>query len=102
MCEVRRTLHPRYNTTSCRWPASGSVGTALVGGVASHVLTTRAWSRAARGFHRQGDLILVEPDLQDPHGDAVARTHDFTRVLHEPIGQLGDVHEPVLMDADVD
>ncbi len=52
--------------------------------------------------HRQRDPLALEIDLQHPDLDHVARLDDLGRVLDEAVGQLGDVHQPVLVHADID
>ena len=46
--------------------------------------------------------LLRDVHLLDAHLDDVAGLHHLARVLDEAVGQLGDVHEPVLVHADVD
>ena len=52
--------------------------------------------------HGERDLLAVAIDFFDPHLHRVADAHDITRVLNEAVGQLGDVHEAVLVHTHVD
>jgi hypothetical protein len=47
-------------------------------------------------------LIFVEIHVDHAHLDAVAGAHGFARILNEAIRKLRDMHEPVLMHANVD
>ena len=51
--------------------------------------------------HSQRDAFACGIDFQHFHFDHIAGFHHFARVLDELIGQGGDVHQAVLMDADV-
>ena len=51
--------------------------------------------------HGQRDAFSGGIDFQHFHFHHVAGFHDFARVLDEFIGESGDVHQTVLMDADV-
>src|SRR5207245_7312649 len=67
--------------------------------------TARAWRwrcRGARLLDGQADTAAfpVEPD--DFDFDAVADLHHLARIAHEAVGQLADMHQAVLMHADVD
>jgi hypothetical protein len=52
--------------------------------------------------HGQGDAAAGEVDLDDAYADHVAGLHHGARVADEMIGERGDVHETVLVHADVD
>src|SRR5262249_61677970 len=67
---------------------------------------TRLFANAFRvalplALHRQGDLILLQIDLDHADCDAVARADHFARVLAEAVADPRDVNEAVLMHADV-
>ena len=51
--------------------------------------------------HGQRDTFACGVDFQHFHFHHVSGFHHFARVLDEFIGQGGDVHQAVLMDADV-
>ncbi len=51
---------------------------------------------------RQRDALARDLDLQHLHLDDVARLHDLARVLDEGLGHRRDVHQTVLMHADID
>ena len=46
--------------------------------------------------------LRCEVDLEHAHGQLLADLHDLARVLDELVGELRDVDEAVLVDADVD
>src|SRR5262249_49237313 len=50
----------------------------------------------------EGDALAIEVDLEDAHLELVADLHHVAGVLDEAVGELGDVDEPVLVDAHVD
>ena len=53
-------------------------------------------------LHGQRDALARDVHLLDAHLDHVAGLHHLARVLDEAVGQLGDVHQAVLVHADVD
>ena len=53
------------------------------------------------GFHGERDAVALEIDLHDGDMDFLADLDDFRGVADEVIGELADVDEPVLMDADI-
>src|SRR5436305_2018333 len=58
-----------------------------------------------RGFiepHRQRDPSAFWVDLQHLDTDDIARLRNFARVLDISIGHCGDVHQPVLVNPDID
>ena len=53
-------------------------------------------------FHGEGNPLLLLVHLQHPDGDDVAHGAHLGGVLHPAaLPELGDVHQPVLVDADV-
>ena len=57
----------------------------------------------AAGFdHRQRDTSPLLVDFHDPDFDDVADGHDLVCVLHITIGQLADMHQAAVFEADVD
>ena len=50
---------------------------------------------------RQGDALAARVHLHHAHLHHVARLHHLARVLHEAVGQHRDVHQPVLVHADI-
>src|SRR5262245_34640657 len=48
---------------------------------------------------RESDALAAEVHTEHAHLQAIADLHDVARVLHEPVGQLRDVHEAVLVHA---
>src|SRR5690606_17591947 len=85
-----------------------SVGGSLRGAVARAVWHARRASVVARGsidrarFHGERDALALDIHILDPHLYDIAGLHHLARVLDEAIRQLGDVHQPVLMHADID
>ena len=53
-------------------------------------------------LHRQGDSLARQIDVHHPDLDDVAGFDDVAGILDEAIGELRDVHEAVLVHADVD
>src|SRR5690606_36373363 len=84
-----------------RSAGAGSAGSA---GTRSGRGTVATAARRQLGFaaHREGDSVSGEIDLHHGHHDALLRFHDRRGVLHERVGELAHMHEPVLMNADVD
>src|SRR5262249_31798660 len=64
------------------------------------VLSLRA-RRFLRRLDRKRDLVFLAVDVEHFDLHAIAGAHRLARVLDEAGGELRDVHEPVLMDADV-
>src|SRR5690606_5010712 len=58
--------------------------------------------RPGTALHRERDALALDIDLQHRHLDHLPRPHRLARILDEAVGQLGDVHQAVLVDADVD
>lgn len=54
------------------------------------------------GFHGEGDAVAFEIDLGDGDVDFLADFDDFGSISDEVIGELGNVDESVLMDANID
>ena len=54
------------------------------------------------GLHREGDALGFGVGGEDLDLDDLAGFDGFAGVLDEAVGQLGDVDEAVLVDADVD
>ena len=71
-------------------------------------LQVRRWAAVVRPLlllplhHGEGDLFAVAINLLDPNLDRIADAHHVARVLDKAVGQLGDVHEAVLVYAHVD
>jgi hypothetical protein len=57
--------------------------------------------RALAELHRQADAPPFEVHLEHAHLDDLAGLHDLARIGDEAIAELADVHEAVLMHADV-
>src|SRR5262249_13020887 len=57
---------------------------------------------AAALLGRERDPLALGVDLEHAHGQLLADLDDLARILHELLGQLRDVDEPVVVDADVD
>src|SRR5262249_48704201 len=53
-------------------------------------------------LHRQRDLPLLDVRLEDAHLHPIAGAHHLARIAHEAIRELRDVHETVLVHAEVD
>ncbi len=53
-------------------------------------------------YHGERDLLAVAIDLLDPHLDRVTDAHHVAGVLDKAVGQLGDMHEAVLVHSHVD
>lgn len=51
--------------------------------------------------HRQRDSFLGQIDIEHLDIYNIANTHCLERVLDEFVGNLGDVHQSVLMDANI-
>ena len=56
---------------------------------------------AFHSFHRKRDAFFGNVDAKHAHADDIAHRHHVARVLDEFIGKLGDVHEAVLVNANV-
>ena len=54
------------------------------------------------GLHAEGDAISGEVDFDHSDVDVLADFDDFAGVFDEVVGELADVDEAVLVDADVD
>ena len=54
------------------------------------------------GFEGEGDALAGEVDVEDGDGDALLELDDGGGVFDEGVGELGDVDEAILVDADVD
>ena len=66
------------------------------------LLIPRAGAAAFGSPHRQGDALADDVDLDDADLHDIPRLHHFVRVAHEAIGELREVDEAVLVNADVD
>src|SRR5262245_6194896 len=53
-------------------------------------------------LHRQSDALPPDIDVLYAHPDDVARLNNLARIFHEAVRELRDMHEPVLVHADVD
>ena len=53
------------------------------------------------GFHGKRDAVALEIDFHDGDLDFLADFDDFRGVSHKLVGELGNVDESVLMDADI-
>lgn len=53
-------------------------------------------------FHREPDAIAFEIDLHDRDLDFLSDLDDFRGILDEMVGELADVDESVLVNADID
>ena len=53
-------------------------------------------------FHGEGDAFSGDVDFEDGDFDALLDFDDFVGVLDEAVGELADVDQAVLVDADVD
>ena len=53
-------------------------------------------------LHGEGDAVALEIDFDDGDLDFLADFDDFRGVADEVVGELADVDEAVLMDADID
>src|SRR5262245_61066868 len=51
---------------------------------------------------RERDPLPREVDAEDAYLHAVTDANDGAGILHEAVGELGDVHETVLFDAEID
>src|SRR5690606_34329391 len=78
---------------------AGTAPRPVLRGAARVTLATGFGSRPA--LHRQRDALALDIDLQDRHLDDLAHLDRLARVLHEPVRQLRDMHEAILVDADV-
>ena len=58
--------------------------------------------RGGRGLHGEGDAALLRVDGLDPDGHVLVRGDHVGDVLDESILELGDVHEAVVLGAEVD
>src|SRR5690606_12223802 len=52
--------------------------------------------------HRQVNALPLDIDRDDAHAHAIPDADDVAGVLYESVRKLGDVHQAVLMDPDVD
>ena len=71
-------------------------GSALAGGLAGFLFEVRL------GFHAEGDAVPGQVHFHDRDLDGLADFDDFAGVLDEVVGELADVDEAVLVDADID
>ena len=53
-------------------------------------------------LRRQRDPLALVVDLEDADGELLADLDDLARVLHELLGELRDVDQAVVVDADID
>ena len=61
-----------------------------------------ALGRAALLAHGQANALARDVNLGHPHPHHIAGFHHLMRILDETVGELADMHQPVLMHADVD
>jgi hypothetical protein len=52
-------------------------------------------------FHAQADAASLQIHLDDFDGHHVADADDLEGVFHITVGQLADMHQAVLLDADI-
>ncbi len=52
--------------------------------------------------HGQADAFAGDIHLGHANPDDIPDLHNLVRVLHETVGKLADMHQPVLMHADID
>ena len=57
---------------------------------------------AVRRPRRQRDPLARTVNLEDAHFDLLADLDDLGRILDERFGELGDVHEAIVVHADID
>ena len=53
-------------------------------------------------FHGEGDAMAAEVNVEDADGDVLVEVDDVAGMGDAAVGHLGDVHQTVLMDAEVD
>ena len=54
------------------------------------------------GFQGEGDAISGEIDFDDRGEDALTDLEDFSGIFDEVVADLADMHEAILVDADID
>src|SRR5574344_961693 len=99
--EIRESRMSHRRRSAVR-TATVMTATAVVMIIAAPVSAgDRAFFRRS-GLHRKADALLTRIHGEDADLDHVAHGEDVLRVLHIAVANLGDVHEAVLMDADID
>ncbi len=84
--------------------------TARVGGAVAGIGAGAWCATTRRGFRvtfalrsrREGDALARHVHIQHAHLEFIPGLHHLRRVAHEAFGQLGDVHESILVDANID
>jgi len=56
----------------------------------------------ARRPHGEAHPVLLRVNVEDAHLNLLTLGHNFANVLHEPLRELRDVHETVVLGAEVD
>ena len=52
--------------------------------------------------HGQADSSLLQINIQDPDGHIISYRDDIHWVLHKAITKLGNMHETIILDSDID
>jgi len=54
-----------------------------------------------RGFHGQRDSASVNIDIDDRYHDILVNLDDIRRILHEPVRQLANVNQAILVYSNI-
>ena len=81
----------RTANTLVKWNAFAAVVFLLVGGLFGLGI-----------FHRQADPLAGYINFLDPDGNFLINLDDRARILDEPVRQLADMDQAILVDADID
>ena len=73
----------------------------LVAGTAGTGCASGFFLEVGLGFHAEGDAVPGEVHFHDGDLDGLADFDDFAGVFDKVVGELADMDEPILVDADV-